>query len=171
VDFKSIVKAQRQDKETEPRESKSLQKLPMSAVRNKIQALGRCNHQDALAKAVSANDQLPSSDVTPARTKTGRAPGCAKLSPAFDFNAIVALVLAPGPGGSRSRRGPRTTGVADIRNSPEPATFRMHSQRHRNALRHGGQRRFLGRNCPVGSVFRPVPFGFNPASSPERESH
>ena len=33
-------------------------------------------------------------------------------------------------------------------------------------MRHGGQRRFLGRNCPVGSIFRLVPFGFNPASSP-----
>src|ERR1700686_1248992 len=49
---------------------------------------------------------------------------------------------------------------------PGPATSRMHSQWHRNAMRHGGQRRFLGRNGPVRSVFRLVPFGFNPASSP-----
>jgi hypothetical protein len=40
------------------------QKYPKRAVRNQIQALEAvCNHQDALAKAVSANDQLPSSVV------------------------------------------------------------------------------------------------------------
>ena len=43
--------------------------------------------------------------------KKGRAPGCAKLSPAFDFTSIVALVLAPGRV-AQGHAGARINGIA-----------------------------------------------------------
>jgi len=53
--------------------------------------------------------------------KKGRAPGCAKLSPAFDFTSIVALVLAPA-GWLKGTRAHAST--ASLRHAPWwPAPF------------------------------------------------
>ena len=77
----------------------------------------------------------------------GRAPGCAKLSPAFDFTAIVALVLALAGRVAQGHAGARINGIAT------PCAMVA------SAVSSGG-------TCPVGSTFRLVPFGFNPATSP-----